>query len=132
MYQQAWRRFRAQQPLEPLEGQIAAVISEHPEYVPWLESGDQALAAEFAPESGRMNPFLHLGLHLALREQVATDRPPGIAAIHQRLAAKLASVHEAEHAMLEPLAEAIWESQRSGRMPDEQQYLERLRALESS
>jgi len=31
--------------------------------------------------------------------------------------------------MLEPLAEALWESQRSGQMPDEQVYLERLRKL---
>jgi hypothetical protein len=128
-YLDAWHRFSAQEPLEPLEGQLAAVIAEHPEYIGWLESGDPALVAEFTPEGGRENPFLHMGLHLAIREQVDTDRPAGIAAIHHALATRAGGAHEAEHRMLEPLAEALWEAQRSGQAPDEQAYLERLRRL---
>jgi hypothetical protein len=129
MYLEAWRKFSAKQPLEPLEAQLAAVIAEHPEYIGFLESGDTALGADFTPEGGQGNPFLHMGLHLAIREQVATDRPKGIAAIHQKLAARLGDAHAAEHAMLEPLAETIWEAQRSGILPDEQRYLERLKTL---
>jgi hypothetical protein len=129
MYLEAWRKFSAKQPLEPLEAQLAAVIAEHPEYIGFLESGDTALGADFTPEGGQGNPFLHMGLHLAIREQVATDRPKGIAAIHQKLAARLGEAHAAEHAMLEPLAETIWEAQRSGILPDEQRYLERLKTL---
>src|SRR5690606_5520466 len=86
MYLDAWRKFNAKQPLEPLEAQLAAVIVEHPEYVQWLDAADAALAAEFTPERGEANPFLHMGMHLAIREQVATDRPRGIAEIHRRLA----------------------------------------------
>jgi hypothetical protein len=129
MYLDAWRKFTARAPLEPLEAQLAAVIAEHPEYVTWLESGENALTAEFTPEGGRQNPFLHMGLHLAIREQVATDRPAGIAEVHQKLSARLGDAHAAEHTMLEALAEALWEAQRSGRPPDEQAYLERLRTL---
>ncbi|MBS0579045.1 MAG: DUF1841 family protein [Proteobacteria bacterium] len=127
-YLEAWRKFGAQEPLEPLERQLAAVIAEHPEYIAWLESGDP-LQAEFTPEGGRANPFLHMGLHLAIREQVGTDRPAGIAQIHRALAARAGGAHEAEHRMIEPLAEALWEAQRSGRAPDELAYLERLRRL---
>jgi hypothetical protein len=112
-----------------LEAQLAAVIAEHPEYIAWLESGEGALSAEFTPEGGQENPFLHMGLHLAIREQVATNRPAGIAAIHQKLAGRLGGAHAAEHAMLEPLAETIWEAQRQGQVPDEQVYLERLKKL---
>jgi hypothetical protein len=36
--------------LEPLEAQLAAVIAEHPEYVAWLESGEEAVGTEFTPE----------------------------------------------------------------------------------
>jgi hypothetical protein len=129
MYLEAWRKFSVHAPLEPLEAQLAAVIVEHPEYVTWVETGEQALNADFTPEGGRENPFLHMGLHLAIREQVSTDRPQGIAAIHEKLSARLGDAHAAEHAMLEPLAEALWEAQRSGQMPDEQVYLERLRKL---
>jgi hypothetical protein len=128
-YLEAWRKFSARAVLEPLEAQIAAVIAEHPEYIGWLESGDAALLAQFTPEGGRENPFLHMGLHLAIREQVATDRPPGIARVHRELASRSTDAHEAEHRMIEPLAETLWEAQRSGRAPDEAKYLERLQRL---
>jgi len=129
MYLDTWRKFTARAALEPLEAQVAAVIAEHPEYVQWLEAGEAALAAEFTPESGRQNPFLHMGLHLAIREQAATNRPQGIASIHATLSKRMGSAHAAEHAMLELLAETLWEAQRNGRPPDEQAYLEKLRKL---
>lgn len=129
MYHDVWRKFQASQPLEPLEAQIAAVISEHPEYVSWLESGDDALRSDFTPETGRENPFLHMGMHLAIREQVATNRPNGITAIHKRLSERLGDVHQAEHVMLEALGETLWEAQRNNLPPDEQRYLERLKLL---
>ena len=129
MYLDAWRRYSARQPLEPLQAQLAAVIAEHPEYIPLLESGPEALTTDYTPEGGRENPFLHMGLHLALREQVSTNRPAGIAQIHQSLCNRLSDPHAAEHAMLELLAQTLWESQRSGHAPDEQRYLERLRTL---
>ena len=127
-YVEAWRRQREGLPLTPLDAQIAAVVALHPEYHPLLESPD-ARAGDYTVEGGRTNPFLHMGLHLALREQVGTRRPAGIEAVHQRLTRSLGDVHEAEHRMIEVLAETLWEAQRAGRPPDEQRYLERLRGL---
>jgi hypothetical protein len=129
LYTEAWRKHRAGQPLQPLEQQLASVIAEHPEYHAVLEASEAAVEAEFTPESGASNPFLHLGMHLALREQVATDRPAGIAAAHARLAQRLHSAHEAEHRMLEVLGETLWEAQRNGLPPDEGAYLERIERL---
>jgi Domain of unknown function (DUF1841) len=128
-YLEAWRRHRARLPLEPLEAQIAAVIADHPEYIAWLESGEDAVTAEFTPEGGRENPFLHLSMHLAIRDQVATDRPAGIARLHRELAQRLGSAHAAEHAMIEPLAETLWEAQRDRRLPDDDAYWQRLARL---
>ena len=129
MYLDTWKKYTARVPLEPLEAQVAAIIAEHPEYVPWLESGDEALGAEFTPAGGQQNPFLHMGLHLAIREQIATNRPAGITVIHEALSKRMGDTHAAEHAMLEPLAETLWEAQRNGRAPNEMTYLEKLRAL---
>ena len=128
-YVEAWRKHRAGTPLEPLEHQLVAAIEQHPEYHPLFENDEQALGRDYTPESGQSNPFLHLGLHLAIREQVATDRPAGIAAIHRELSRHLGDPHEAEHRMLEKLGEALWFSQRTGRAPDEAAYLESLRQL---
>lgn len=128
-YLEAWRKYRAGTPLEPLEDQLVRVIEQHPEYHGLLEDGSGALDRDFSPEAGQSNPFLHLGLHLAVREQVATDRPAGIATLHRELARRLGDAHEAEHRMLERLGEALWLSQRTGRPPDEAAYLDALRRL---
>jgi hypothetical protein len=127
-YREAWRRWRAQLPLQPLEAQLAELILEHPEYHQLLQQ-EPTLSEDLAVQAGGVNPFLHLGLHMALREQLGTDRPHGIAAIHRRLGAQLGSAHAAEHRMLEVLAETLWEAQRSGLAPQDQGYLERLRRL---
>jgi hypothetical protein len=128
MYRAAWRKFKAQQALSPLEKQLVAVLSEHPEYHVIVESPVADLA-NYSPRGGQLNPWLHMGLHLAIREQVTTNRPAGIAEVHARLAARAGGAHEAEHRMLEVLAEALWEAQRAGKSPDENAYLERLREL---
>ena len=127
-YAEAWRRRREGLLLEPLDAQIADVIGQHPEYQALVENPDSA-HADFTVESGQGNPFLHMGLHLAIREQVATRRPPGIEAVHARLSHHLGSALEAEHRMIEVLAETLWEAQRAGAAADEQRYLERLRRL---
>ena len=128
MYRSAWRKFRAEQALSPLEKQIVAVISEHPEYRAIIESAASDLA-NYSPRGGQLNPWLHMGLHMAIREQVGTNRPHGIAEVHQQLATRAGGAHEAEHRMLAVLAETLWEAQRAGKAPDEMQYLERLRGL---
>jgi hypothetical protein len=124
----AWQRHAQQLPLTPLEAQLVDLIGAHPEYHAWLERGDEVLQQEFSPEGGQINPFLHLSMHMALREQVSTDRPFGIRAIHARLAAR-SDAHAAEHQMMEALGRALWEAQRANRMPDEHLYLEDLHRL---
>lgn len=128
LYLEAWRKRCEGLPAEPLEHQVADVIEQHPEYHALLGRDGDALDRDWTPEHGESNPFLHMGLHLALREQVATDRPAGIAALHRRLAARHGE-HEAEHRMAECLAEALWRAQRNNSLPDEVSYLEALHRI---
>ncbi len=120
---EAWRRRRQGTPLDPLAAQVATVIEAHPEYHTLLEDEHAALELESTPESTQGNPFLHMGMHLAIHEQIATDRPAGLARAYQGLAAHLGA-HEAEHRIMECLGEALWSAQRDARMPDEAAYLE--------
>lgn len=128
-YLEAWQKFTAQQPLTELQKQLAAVIAEHRQYHAWLAQDETALSQEFTPEEGQQNPFLHLGMHLALREQVTTNRPAGIAAIHTKLTHRHGGAHDAEHRMMNALGTAMWEAQRLARAPDEASYLEALQRL---
>ncbi len=130
-YAEAWAKARRGGELTVGERRIAEVIGDHPEYQRVIESGEAALEAEFPPEAGATNPFLHMGLHIAIREQVAIDRPPGARRVFQTLAAR-GDAHDAEHAMIECLAETLWEAQRAGRPPDDSAYAARLCELAGS
>lgn len=129
-YVETWRKARAGEPLDATQRLVAAVIHDHPEYQPLLAPDDQtAVARDFPSGDGQSNPFLHMGLHIALREQANADRPPGIRALIERLVAHLGDRLEAEHVLMEPLGETLWEAQRAGVAPDETAFLERVRAL---
>jgi Domain of unknown function (DUF1841) len=115
------------QPLTPLEAIAADWIAEHPEYEADLADPDAARAAAYAVEDGRTNPFLHLSMHLSISEQIAIDQPRGISRAFELLGARLGSAHAAQHEVMECLGEMIWESQRSGRPPDGERYIDCVR-----
>ena len=125
-YAAAWQKHTEGNTLSALEAQIAQVIADHPEYHEAV-SGD--LERDFTVERGETNPFLHMGLHLGIREQLATNRPAGIAAVSDKLVAKIGDAHVAEHRMIDCLAETLWEAQNANLPPDEALYLQRLRRL---
>lgn len=127
MYVAAWQKHVDGRPMSLLETQIADVIAEHPEYHAVVTGPEYE--QDYRPERGETNPFLHMGLHLSLREQIATDRPVGVKIVYAQLSDRLCDAHAAEHRMIDCLAETLWEAQSQNRAPDEQQYLERLRRL---
>jgi len=128
-YCTVWEKACAGQTLEPLEQLIAGVIREHPEYQPVLTNAETALNREYSPEHGQTNPFLHMGMHIAIQEQLGGNRPAGILDVYQQICRRMGGAHPAEHAMMECLGETLWEAQRHGQEPNEQAYLERLRRL---
>lgn len=119
----AWTKFRALEPLSPLERMAAELIVLHPEYHPIVEAPDRHLDRDWQPEGGEANPFLHLSLHLAVAEQLAIDQPPGIRAEFERIRTARGDEHAALHALLECLGEVVWTAQRHGTPPDAQLYL---------
>lgn len=129
LFRSAWKKHTLGQPLEPLEKQIVSLVTDHPEYHAMLSGKAEIVDHDFTAEDGHENPFLHLSLHLALREQVGTDRPAGIASITRSLLLKHGDGHTVEHLMIERLGLFLWEAQRQERAPDEQGYLASLREL---
>ena len=131
VYRQVWQKMRQGAVLEPMESLIASVIEIHPEYQPLFDSDRDIEQLEYTPEQGETNPFLHMGMHIALREQANTDRPAGIAQIYARLVGRHGQ-HEAEHAMMGCLGESLWRAQRDNCAPDETAYLECLKKISRS
>jgi hypothetical protein len=127
-FRTSWDKRLAGQALQPLERLVAEVIAQHPEYHACL-ADEERLQQDFGAEQGQTNPWLHMGMHITIGEQLGADRPSGIRAAYQRLVLSQGDSHAAEHAIMECLGAVLWEAQRSGVAPDEQTYLACVKRL---
>lgn len=119
----AWRNFGAGGELSALEHLVATVIARHPEYHRYLDNDEAALSAAADGTGERENPFLHLGMHIALAEQLQAERPAGIRRLYRQAVERCGDAHIAEHRMMDCLGDALSDAQRTGRPPDENAYL---------
>ena len=99
-------------------------MDEHPEYREDFANLDTALATVYEATEGRTNPFLHLSMHLSISEQCSIDQPRGIRQAVELLTHKRNSLHQAHHETMECLGTMLWESQRAGRPPDGNAYID--------
>ncbi len=118
-----WEKYSSGRALEGLEKTVLEVVLLHPEYHALLDQRDTYVDRDYLPESGKLNPFLHLSLHLAVAEQLAMDQPPGIAKVFGSLTVRNGDRHAALHVVLDCLGETIWQANRSGSPPDQSAYL---------
>ncbi len=131
MFFSSWEHYQQQKPLSPLEQQLVQVILDHPEYQHIIDNHNKFQEHSYYPELGETNPFLHMGLHLAVREQIATNRPVGITEVFKQLLQQYKEPLKVEHFVMEQLAECLWLSQKNNLPPDEQQYLNALIQLKT-
>ncbi len=123
VYYDVWKKLNENNHVfEAMEIIIADVIKLHPEYHAMLDD-PKALDKDFSPEDGQTNPFLHMGMHIAIREQISTNRPIGIKTLYMKRC-KTNEMHDVEHNMMECLAETMWKAQRNNVDFDEQGYME--------
>jgi len=126
LFFETWRKFKVGVALEGLETTVIGVLTAHPEYHAILEQPERHRHADYRPDDGQVNPFLHLSLHLAVEEQLSIDQPRGIRSRYQELVARLGSEHDAKHRIVECLAETVWQAQRRGGAFDERVYFDCL------
>ncbi|MDF0606757.1 DUF1841 family protein [Neisseriaceae bacterium TC5R-5] len=123
----AWQKTKAGTDLSDLEKMVVSILQEHPEYHSILDNPDDYLEQEWTPEMGQNNPFLHLGLHMAIEEQRSIDQPFGIRSLYAQLALRYGNEHQAQHEIMECLGEMIWHAQRNGGGADANRYLNGIR-----
>jgi len=128
-YFTVWEKKKSGQLTEGLEQIVATVIDEHPEYHDLLNKPDNNLDRDWTPEQGQTNPFLHMGMHISIQEQLGSNRPPQIRELYQKMLGKFGNAHEVEHQMIECLGFAMWQAQATGKEPDLNQYLDCIRKL---
>ena len=121
-YIESWQKFINKQIMTPIEQQIARIIEFHPEYHEMFKIDN--MDKDYSVESGQINPFLHIGLHLAVVEQYQTNRPSGIRNIYEQFVKKYnGDEHKVHHTIIDYLAETIWQSQKYNQVPDDKKYI---------
>jgi hypothetical protein len=125
----AWRRHREGQPLEGIEEIVVRVAHNHPEYHSLLDSPESYQDRDYSPEQRQTNPFLHMGMHIAIEEQLSLDQPQGIRGYYQKLRRRLPDEHTVQHHIMECLGEMLWQANRQGQPPQASVYLECLQRL---
>ena len=121
-----WRKYKKSEALSGIETITIEVILQHPEYHQLLENYDHYIDKDYLPEFGETNPFLHMSMHVAIKEQLSIDQPFGIQERFQNLSIKLGDVHAATHVVMECLGEMLWHAQRDQTSPNAQIYLDCL------
>ena len=124
---ESWQKYVAKENLSPLEEQIVSIIQLHPEYHTLLADKENQ-DKDYLPEFGETNPFLHMGLHISLLEQLSTNRPAGIVEVFiLALPQRAGDEHQVMHEMMEVLSEFVWQMQQQKTVLDEQTYLKALK-----
>lgn len=120
-----WEKHQKGRALAEIERITLAILFDHPEYHRYLT--ENQLDHDWRLEHGETNPFLHIGMHLAIEEQLSINQPAGICALYQALCQSLCDEHTAKHEMMDGLAEMIWQAQRQNSAPNPEVYLDVLR-----
>ena len=123
-----WAGYRAGRSLSGNEAVALEVLLAHPEYHQLLEHPERYIERDYLPEMGETNPFLHLAMHLSIAEQLSIDQPVGVRARYQQLLSRHGNIMDAQHDMMDCLAEMIWQAQRNNTAYDPLAYLQCLDA----
>ena len=121
-----WRKYRQREILSDMENMAIEVILLHPQYHAMLDDPGRYQDKDYLPEAGDTNPFLHMGMHIAIGEQLSIDQPAGIRKRFERLLKLTGNEHDAAHQVMECLAEMIWQAQRNQSAFDASVYFECL------
>ena len=125
----AWRKYRDNELLNGVEPLIVTVAQQHPEYHGVLENSGQHSEQEYFSELGDINPFLHMGMHITLLEQLQMDTPKGIQDCFRQLQANGDDEHQAQHRMMGCLDAYIRQIQGGGDATGTEEYLSCLQRL---
>jgi hypothetical protein len=88
-----------------------------------LDDPERYRERDYPPELGETNPFMHLAMHMAIGEQLSINQPAGIRERYRKLVEHYGDAMQAQHEIMDCLAEMIWQSQRAGTDYDPVSYL---------
>lgn len=124
---EVWKKYQNKHPLDAMESKVLSILQMHPELHILLNDPEKYLESDFFAELGESNPFLHLGLHTAVMEQLSVDQPKGIRKLFNKACQRFADEHEAYHCVMNSLAIELHEMYENNRTFNEALYFKRIK-----
>lgn len=126
MFVTTWAKFQENKALSQQEQTVLQAILKYPQY-------HSLLAIDNTFSSLDDNPFFVMGLHLALWDQLRTNRPEGIKTLYEQALCQWKSVDVVEEKMMSVLKALILSHYPQGAAPSDIKYLTKMtKALEIS
>lgn len=129
VYFSAWQKMLKGETLTAMETILVDVIQRHPEYHPIFEKTEHFNDLKTEKFQEESNPFLHLGLHVTIIEQVSINRPLGVRPIYEKLLKKHQDKTVVEHKMMACLIEEIYGTLKQNKAFNDKRYVDKLRTL---
>jgi len=123
-----WEMAMAGAELEGEDATMAEVLKQHPEYFDLWEQVDTLPPGEEVLRDG-VNPFVHVGIHQTVENQIANHNPPQTAETLEALMRAGYTRHEAVHAIGAIVSDEIFAILKDNRPFNETSYAKALRAL---
>lgn len=101
----AWHKHKLGAETQEIEKLIIQVLLQHPEYHQLLSDAPANRDREFSNELGIVNPFLHMGMHLTIIDQITIDNPVGMRYCYQKLVQKYADEYLSQDNMMDCLSD---------------------------
>ncbi len=119
VFYDAWMRHQERLALSEFDQRLIQVMLKYPQYT-------HCITPEEIPVEEGLNPYVVMGAHLELSEQIALDRPQGVRKVFQDLVIRYDD-QKAEKMMLDVLLSVLSQSYQRSEVPDYQVYLQLLK-----
>ena len=123
VFYDAWVRHMEGERLSDFDQRLVQVMQCYPEFTQHITPGGTQPVVQ---SQSTQNPYMVMGAHLEVVEQVAQDRPEGIRLLYQSLALKAGDI-QAQIMMRDILLTVLAQSYQSGDVPDYSEYLQMLK-----
>lgn len=123
--QQIWQKITQEKALSSEDNRLAKILLEHKEY----EKIWEKIPANVEKETGGVNPYLHVSLHLAIENQIAEENPSQVRRYLSKKLSQGIERHKIIHEIAAIFCEFLFDTLKYRRPFDRAGYIKRLEEM---
>jgi hypothetical protein len=125
--QEVWQKAKEEEELSREEDRLAKILLEHREYQEIWEK----IPLNPERETGGVNPYLHVSLHLAIENQIVEENPRQVNRYLSKKLAQGIDRHKIIHEIAAIFCESLFDTLKYQKPFDRIRYIQRLEEMSS-